>query len=90
VKRFKVPARNQELILTAFEEEEWPSQLDDPLPPTARVDSKQRLHDAIVRLNRKQKQELLVFRGDGTGRGIIWEFRNCHQIDTRLPLDLVN
>ena len=33
VKRYRVPAPNQELILAAFEEEGWPQLIDDPLPP---------------------------------------------------------
>ena len=34
VKKFSVPAKNQELVLTAFEEEGWPQHIDSPLPPT--------------------------------------------------------
>ena len=73
VKTYKVPARNQELILQAFEEEHWPCHLDDPLPPHAEHDSKHRLHAAIDRLNRCQKNPMIRFHGDGTGRGICWE-----------------
>ena len=72
VKQFNVPARNQELILAAFEELGWPPHVDDPLPPLPGVDSKQRLHDTINRLNRNQKHRLLHFRGDGWGQGIRW------------------
>ena len=73
VKQFKVPAPNQETILAAFDEEGWPFRIDDPLPPQADQDSKRRLHDTINKLNRHQKQPLIHFRGDGTGRGICWE-----------------
>ena len=38
VKRFRVPARNQELILKSFEEEGWPAHIDDPLPVTGDID----------------------------------------------------
>src|SRR5882757_5867821 len=31
VKQFHVPARNQELILSAFQKEDWPESIDDPL-----------------------------------------------------------
>ena len=31
------------------------------------------LNDTIKCLNRKQKNALLHFRGDGTGEGVIWE-----------------
>lgn len=75
VKRYRVPAPNQERILCAFEEEGWPERIDDPLPVRRNIDPRTRLHDAINRLNRHQHQPLLSFRGDGTGMGVFWEFR---------------
>jgi hypothetical protein len=73
VKQFKVPAPNQELILAAFQEEGWPPRIDDPLPPQSGQDSKRRLHDTIVTLNRNHKHALIHFLGDGTGQGVRWE-----------------
>jgi hypothetical protein len=73
VKQFREPARNQELILAAFDEEGWPSHMDDPLPNNSNSDSKERLHDTIKRLNRHQVNRLIQFRGNGSGSGIIWE-----------------
>lgn len=73
VKRFPNRSSNQEAILAAFEEEGWPRRVDDPLPPKAEQDSKCRLHDTIKCLNRRQQQQLIRFRGDGTGEGICWE-----------------
>lgn len=75
VKRFRVPAPNQERILCAFEEEAWPARIDDPLPLSKDIDPHTRLHDAINRLNRHQQIPLLGFHGDGTGTGVFWEFR---------------
>jgi hypothetical protein len=72
VKQFRVPAPNQELILTVFEEEGWPPQIDDPLPRTNGLDPKQRLHDTITSLNRNRKCESLKFSGDGTGSAVRW------------------
>jgi hypothetical protein len=86
IKQFRTPATNQELILAALQEEGWPSHIDDPLPPLRAIDSRKRLHDAINRLNRKQKHALVRFRGDGTGRGLYWEgLWDRHQIVTRSP-----
>ena len=65
---------NQELILAAFEESGWPPRLDDPLPPVPDMDSKRRLRDATARLNGNQKRRLIRFHGDGSGRGLCWEF----------------
>ena len=73
VKRFKWKAANQETVLAAFEEEGWPHRIDDPLPPHADQDSKRRLSDTIKCLNRKQINQLIHFRGDGTGEGVTWE-----------------
>lgn len=74
VKQFKWPALNQEMLLATFQEEGWPSRIDDPLPPQPEQDSKRRLSDTIKCLNRKQSHEILHFRGDGTGEGVVWEF----------------
>lgn len=73
VKRFKLPCANQETILAAFQEEGWPPRIDDPLPPQLNHDPKQRLRDTLRSLNRNQKIRRLVFKGDGTGQGVLWE-----------------
>jgi hypothetical protein len=76
VKQFKVPAPNQEIVLSAFEEEGWPPRMDDPIPPHHEIDPKRRLHDTINSLNHCQKTALLRFLGDGSGKGIRWEIDN--------------
>ena len=73
VKRFKVPAPNQILILSVFQESNWPVLIDDPLPPRPEVDPKRRLHDTINALNRNQRRRLVHFKGNGSGEGIQWE-----------------
>src|SRR5262245_29734076 len=73
VKRFRVPADNQELILVAFEEQGWPGRIDDPLPRNGIADPSERLHGAIKRLNGCQAQQVLRFSADGRGKGIVWE-----------------
>src|SRR4051794_20984292 len=75
VKRYRVPARNQEMILSAFEDDGWPEHLDAPLPVTHAVDPKTRLHDAINRLNHSQENPLVRFHGNGSGTGIFWKLR---------------
>ena len=73
VKRFARPAPILEAILARFQELSWPARIDDPLPPQAGIDPRQRLHDAIKRLNRCQKPQFIRFSGDGTAKGIRWE-----------------
>ena len=74
VKRFRVPAPNQEAILSAFEEEGWPQRVYDPLPPNGETDPKYRLHETIKALNGHRLARIIRFGGDGTGEGVYWEF----------------
>jgi hypothetical protein len=73
VKRFKVPAPNQEMVLAAFEEEGWPARIDDPIPPQGDIDPRRRLHDTINSLNGCHLHALIRFLGDGSGQGVRWE-----------------
>lgn len=73
VKRFRVPADNQELILRALEEENWPPHLDDPLPPKPEIDRKKRLLNALYKLNHHQESNLLFFEADGRSSGVRWK-----------------
>jgi hypothetical protein len=73
VKRFRVPAHNQEMVLCAFEEEGWPAHIDDPIPVSHDIDPRTRLHDAIHRLNGRQTNRLVRFKGNGNGTGVFWE-----------------
>lgn len=77
LKRFRVPAPNQEAILAAFQEEGWPNCIDDPLPPKGDLSPQRRLHDTIKALNRKHRQRppLIRFLGNGTGKSVVWELR---------------
>jgi hypothetical protein len=72
VKRFRQPARNQELVLAAFQEEGWPERIDDPIPPHGEVDARECLHWTIEALNNHQEKPLIGFFGDGTGKGVCW------------------
>ena len=74
VKRFRGPAKNQTLILDAFQEEGWPGRIDDPLAPGPDDDPSARLRDAVRRLNRRQCYPVLRFCADGTGQGVCWSW----------------
>lgn len=75
VKRYRFPAPNQEVVLAAFQEEQWVRRIDDPLRPVSEQDSRRRLNDTIKCLNRKQTHPLIAFCGDGTGTGVVWQLR---------------
>ncbi len=75
VKQFHYPAPNQETVLAAFQEEHWPRRIDDPLRPNSEQDTRRRLNDTIKCLNRKQATPFILFRGDGSGTGVVWQLR---------------
>lgn len=70
VKQFTWPSKNQESVLAEFEKLGWPERIGNPIAEHPTICPKQRLHDAIKCLNRKQVNELIKFRGDGTGLGV--------------------
>ena len=73
IKRYRVPAANQALILSAFQEDGWPDCIDDPLPPDGEQDPKHRLSATIKSLNRNQLVSLIRFHGNGNGVQVYWE-----------------
>jgi hypothetical protein len=73
VKQFRLPAGNQEAVLAAFEDEGWPPSVDDPLPFLPRRQAKERLHVTIRHLNTHHANQLVRFRGNGTGEAVLWE-----------------
>lgn len=74
VKHFRRPAPTMELILSAFQEEDWPSVISDPLPGTYDKDPKRRLHHAVRNLNSMQSPKRIHFHVNGGGEEIHWEF----------------
>ncbi len=71
-KVFRQKPGNQEIILRTFQDDGWPSRVDDPLTGKENVDPRQRLNDAARGLNRSQATKCLRFRCDGN-QGIFWE-----------------
>ncbi len=84
IKRFRQPAPYQRLILDAFEVQNWPIDVEDPLPKTQGVTSKKRLDYSIQGLNRGHRLAILRFGGDGTGHGVRW--RLLQSMQHREPL----
>jgi hypothetical protein len=67
-KRYARAAPHQERVLAAFQEQEWPEGIDDPLPPG-------KLADTIKDLQNAVRQSPITFERDGTGKGIEWRRR---------------
>lgn len=70
VKRFRQRAKNQELVLVAFEGDHWPPRIDDPLPvANGRTPY---LRETIRALNGHQQEVQVKFAADGTREGVTW------------------
>jgi hypothetical protein len=67
-KRYKRPAPNQEKVWDAFEEDNWPPRLDDPLEPG-------KLRATLADLQEAVRASPIAIEGDGTGQGILWSRR---------------
>jgi hypothetical protein len=65
----KKAAPNQEIILDAFEEEEWPQRIDDPLDPG-------KLPETIKSLQNALRSKPITFERDGR-KGIRWRERSA-------------
>jgi len=63
-KRFRRPARDQETILAAFQEEGWPPAIDAPL-------TERKLPRTVESLNKRLNH--LRFSRNGTTAGVCWE-----------------
>jgi hypothetical protein len=74
IKKFKQPALTQRCVLEREQALGWPEWTSDPLPPDPEIDPRRHLHDTLKNLNNNQRNELVRFFGDGTGRGICWKF----------------
>src|SRR5262249_39269185 len=63
--RGRTIARNVVRVLDAFQEDDWPSRIDNPVHA-----DKVGIHEIIKSLNAGLRR--IRFRGDGTGEGIVW------------------
>ena len=73
IKKIRRPsnAMNVIQVFDTFENQGWPSRIDDPLTDEQGTRDQQRLHLTIRSLNRDLK--LIRFHADGYGTGIIWQ-----------------
>jgi len=76
VKRLKMVAADEEVVLAAFEELGWPSTIDGLLPAAGDVETQRRLLRTIEALNSRQLCALVRFRAEPNGRGVRWELRD--------------
>jgi hypothetical protein len=78
LKEFNQPAPFQTALLDAFQKQGWSdTPAENPLPRAegeSENNAKHRLHDTIKNLNRCLPPGTIRFRGDGTGKGVIWVF----------------
>lgn len=72
VKQFGRPSPNAEALLEEFQRRNWARRIEDPLPSVPGRNRKRRLHETIQNLNRRLDCPILIFRGDGSGKGVRW------------------
>jgi hypothetical protein len=77
IKRFRVPAPNQELVLNAFQAEGWPEWIEDPHPHVEGVDPVQRLLASVKSLNRNQLSTGMAFHCQSSAGIVSWSDVNC-------------
>jgi hypothetical protein len=79
IKEFKEPAENQRLVLKSFQELGFRHRIDDPLckkPGEPTWKRQRRRRDTIAGLNDDHVNPgIIYFKADGTGDGIIWNWR---------------
>ena len=78
VKKIRTSATNQERLLAAFQEENWPNCVYDPLPPVGDVDPKQRLLDTVRRLNGHQLSSRIHFLTTHHGEQVAWQHQETN------------
>jgi hypothetical protein len=80
IKIYRQPSENQELVLTAFQEDDWIGQIDDPLPRAKgsfEERAKARLRKTVEHLNRAQRLPTLYFSVASNSQSVRWSFRNA-------------
>jgi hypothetical protein len=75
VTRFHRPATNQELLLQAFQEDGWPSEIDDPLPPHLGAVPLSRLRETVKSLNRRMQNRSIAFGTSAASQRATWHWR---------------
>jgi hypothetical protein len=70
VRQFKIPAPHEEMILAVLEELDWPTRIEDSC---LSLDNPLELERALASLNRRQRPQLLDFRLDAAGCGVLWK-----------------
>jgi hypothetical protein len=79
IKVYRQPADKQETVLSAFQEDGWIKEIDDPLPQGTDIrgtDAKVRLRQTVKNLNRAQQPSTILFSASGNGERITWSFRH--------------
>jgi hypothetical protein len=60
IKTFRHDAANQRRVLQAFQDRNWPSRIDDPLPVTVGVRRKERLRETVKSLWNSRGQRAIL------------------------------
>jgi hypothetical protein len=75
-------AHNRILILTVFQEEQWPEWIDDPLPGREEGDPLRRLKEAVHGLNHDQRTPQVHFSTVNEKTAVAWEWATAARSKT--------
>ena len=68
MRAYRHPAQSQTAVLDTFEAAGWPDAIESPI-------RKDQLGQTLYQLNHKMRPRLIRFHANGTGDGILWEWR---------------
>jgi hypothetical protein len=72
IKTWDREATSQNAVLAAFEEEDWPDMILDPIWPDLEQDAKERLRETVKRLNKGLKPGTIRFFTTRLGTAVRW------------------
>jgi hypothetical protein len=75
IRQFRAPARNQIDLIEAFQRENWPRTIPNPLRDDQGKLDPRKLDKAVADMNKnlkKLRRPTILFRRDGTGEGVNW------------------
>jgi hypothetical protein len=70
--RLRCDASNQSTLLAAFQEDGWPTEIDDPLPGGGGVSARDRLHNTVQSLMKRMPPDTIRFALAKGGAAVCW------------------
>jgi len=79
LKRYRQPAEMQKCVLRSFQYQQWPKQIENPLPDEEFVDRVDQLYETVRSLNRCRTNKLIRFETIESPKFVGWCFEPQEQ-----------